>query len=295
MPYKAIRTLLDSETQATASGTKVVKLPLSNVLHTLWVKCEATTGTGPTATRKIDQVLEKIEVIGNGSEVLVSLTPELIRELIKAKYDYSIQETSSSAANTTVEGIYPIPFGHNFWDPNLYLPCDRFTDLELRITFDLGDDAAEWDLDSFTVTVIAYMTMEGSPGAYNGTLRHTVTYDWTTAASGDEVITLPRRLSWHGLMLYVYSSSGGVPYHIERVKLSINNDQLIPLNIEPSDLQDILKKQSSFTYAIWLDLKEWVNGGPFVPTNYDIVQLVVTQKASGGDAKVVLEELLTVG
>ena len=294
MPYKAVRVLVDHEAQSVDKGTKVIKLPLSNVLHTLFVKAEAQTGSTGYTNAKVSDTIDKIEVIGNGSEVLVSLTPDLIKDLIKAKYDYEVRETVSSAANTWLESIYPIPFGHDFWDAGLWLPCNRFTDLELRITYDLTKSGQDWASGTMTFTIVAYMTMEGIPGGYAGTLRHTVVYDWSTASSGDETITMPRRLLWHGLLVQAIKAGATIRDIFSRVKLSINNDQIVPFNIKPDDYLDVTKKILMLDNALWIDLKTWVDGGAFNPVRYDIVQLVLTQASEGAAAKVMLEELLSI-
>jgi len=294
MPYKAIRVLVDHEAQSQDVATKVIKLPLSNVLHTLFVKAEATTGTTGYSGAKVADTIDKIEVIGNGSEVLVSLTPDVLRDVIKAKYDYAIQETTSSQPNAALEVIFPIPFGHDFWDPNFWLPCNKFTDLELRITYNLDKTGQDWASGSMKFTVLAYMTMEGMPGAYQGTLRHTIVYDWSTASSGDETITMPRRLLWHGLLLQAIKSGATLKDVVSRVKLSINNDQIVPLNIKPDDYLDAVQKIQVLANSMFIDLRTWVDGGPFNPVRYDIVQLVVTQAASAAAAKVMLEEAYTI-
>jgi len=239
MPYKQLRYLLDAEVQSSDDATKIVKLPLSNVLHTLWVKVACTTGSTNCQDQDIDNVVDKIEVIGNGSEVLFSMTPQEIRRWALLDYKNPIAEYVDERASKVMYAVYPILFGRYEDDPNYWLPCDRFTDLELRIKYSPTIANTAWATGTVTITVMALMTMGGPPGEYRGTLRKTTIYDWTTAASGDEVINLPRRLLWRRLMVYCYEAGVAEGVDINRVKLSLNNDELIPLNIK------------------WLDLQEW--------------------------------------
>jgi hypothetical protein len=57
---------------------------------------------------------------------------------------------------------------------------------------------------------------------------------------------------------------------------------------------DAVKKTEVLENSMFLDLRTFVDGGAFNPVRYDIVQLVVTQAASGAAAKVMLEEAYTI-
>jgi len=239
MPWRQIRYLLDAEVQSSDDATKIVKLPLSNVLHSLFVKVACTTGATSGQDIDIDDVVDKIEVIANGSEVLFSMTPAEIRRWALIEYGTPIPEKVDESASATMWAVYPILFGFEEWDPNFWLPCARFTDLELRIKYSPSISATAWTTGTTTITVIAFMTMGGNPGAYQGTLRHTTIYDFTTAASGDEVIDLPRRLLYSKLLVYCYEAGIEDGVDITDIKFSLNNDQLIPLNLDWDDLSDL--------------------------------------------------------
>lgn len=239
MPWRQIRYLLDSEVQASDDATKILSLPRSNVIHTLLVKVECTNGATSNQDSDIDDVVDRIEVIGNGSEVLFSLTPAEIRRWAMVDYGKPILEVVDEAGGAVQSAVYPILFGFDEWDKSLWLPCGRFTDLELRIRYSPTIGPTAWASGTVTITVIAFMTMGGDPGPYQGTLRKTTVYDWTTAPSGDEVIDLPRRLLFNRGLLYCYEAGIDDGTHIPRVKFSLNNDERIPFHLDWADLADL--------------------------------------------------------
>ena len=383
MPWRQIRYLLDSEVQSSDDATKIVKLPLSNVIHSLFIKVECKNGSSGNQGEDIDNVVDKIEVIGNGSEVLFSLTPAEIRRWALLDYGKPILEKVDEAASAVQGAIYPLLFGFDEWDEEYWLPCSRFSDLELRIKYSPTISATKWTSGTVTITVLAFMTMGGDPGPYQGTLRKTTIYDWTTAASGDEVIDLPRRLLYSRGLLYCYEAGVEDGVDITKVKFSLNNDERIPFNLSWEDLAnlnqllydlhpkrvmklfrtdnddvytkiariqavrvmpfasaDIANDQLFYAHAdaiagdkvtleclvadltagaedltadttdreIYLEVEgkglpsalvipfTELNGGVFFdPTQFDMVQLVVTQGGAGGDAKLSLEEILRIG
>jgi len=242
MPWRQVRYLLDSEVQASDDATKILKLPLSNVIHTLYVKVECTVGATSGQGLSIDDVVDKIEVIGNGSEVLFSLTPQELRRWALLDFGQPISEKIDEAGGAVMMAIYPILFGRTEWDENFWLPCSKFTDLELRIKYSPTIAATAWATGTVTITVIALMTMGGDPGQYMGTLRKTTIYDFTTVASGDEVIDLPRRLLYRRGLIYCYEAGVEDGTDITKVKLSLNNDERIPLNMDWVDLQEWNRK-----------------------------------------------------
>jgi len=242
MAWRQVRYLLDSEVQSSDDATKILKLPLSNVIHTLYVKAECTNGATNNQDVSIDDVIDKIEVIGNGSEVIYSLTPQEARLWGLLDFGQPITEIVDEAGGAKMQAVYPIMFGFKEWDENFWLPCSKFTDLELRVKYSPTIGATDWASGTVTLTVIALMTMGGDPGPYNGTLRKTTVYDFTTAASGDEVIDLPRRLLYNRGMIYCYEAGIEDGVDITKVKFSLNNDERIPLNMDWVDLQEWNRK-----------------------------------------------------
>lgn len=295
MAFKQLRTILALETQTTDAGTKVVKLPLSNFLHHLVVYGEAKLGAGPlTKAWSMYDHITKIEVIANGSEVLFSLTPRQIHDLERFVYDIAPEHVESNTAGAVVSSYFHVPFGAVKWDPSYYLPLAKFADLELRISYSPTIAADGFASGTTKFAVFGYVTMAGEPGPFAGFLRHTTIYDWSTGASGDVVIDLPRRIPIAAIQIYAKHATAALKDILTNIKLSLNGDQIIPLNIPTSFLIPQVKGQVAEVDSVHICLAEYENGKPLDPTKYDMVQLVLTQGTSGADAKVALQEILRV-
>jgi len=294
MAFKQIRTILALETQTADSGTKVVKLPLSNFLHTLAVYAEAKLGSGPTKLYSMYDHITKLEVIANGSEVIFSLTPKELHDWHRALWDFEPVHVASNVAGATVYSYFYIPFGRVFWDENFYLPCAKFADLELRIAYAPTIAADGFASGTTKFAVFGYMTIGGEPGPFSGIFRRTTIYDYTTPESGDTVIDLPRRLMIDGIMIYAVKAGTALENIITNIKLSLNGDQTVPLSLGTAFIKALQKRVYPPVNSVVIDLAAFENGKPLDPRKYDMVQLVLTNATAGADAKVSLEEILGV-
>lgn len=236
MAYQQLRVLLDGEVQSSDDTTKIVKLPLSNVLHSLFVKVEVTNGATNAQDQDLDDVVDKIEVIANGSEVLFSMTPQEIRRWTLLQLGQLPVEIVNEGPDQVQMAIFPILFGQTEFDPNYWLPCSKFSDLELRIKYSPTIAATSFATGTVTITVLALMTMGGDPGNYAGTFKTSTVYDFTTAASGDETIDLPRSHPYKNILIYCYEAGIEEAVDITKVKFSLNAGELIPFNVNWDDL-----------------------------------------------------------
>ena len=156
MAWRQVRYLLDSEVQSSDDATKILKLPLSNVIHTLYVKVECVNGMTNNQDASIDDVVDKIEVIGNGSEVIYSLTPQEARRWGLLDFGQPITEVVNESPTMPMQAVYPIMFGFEEWDENFWLPCSKFTDLELRIKYSPTIGPTAWQSGMTTITAVSY-------------------------------------------------------------------------------------------------------------------------------------------
>lgn len=254
MAWRQIRYLLDSEVQASDDATKILKLPLSNVVHTLYPTIECTVGATGGKNLSIDDVVERIEVIANGSQVIVSLTPQELKRWGLLDLEVPPTQKIDERGGAVMSSTYPILFGDTEWDENKWLPCGKFTDLELRIKFSPTIAATAWTSGTVTITVLALMSMAGPPGPYQGTYRKTTIFDFTTVASGDKVIDLPKRLKYRRALLYCYEAGVEDGLNLTQVKFTLNNDERIPLDMSWFDLQDWTRKLYSVSPEVVMDL-----------------------------------------
>ena len=239
MAWQQWRVLLAGEVQSSDDATKILKLPLSNVLHTLWLKTEITNGSTSAQDLDITDVIDKVEVIANGSEVIVSLNATDLELLGLLALGHWVPEIANEAGGATQMAMYPILFGRDIFDPNYWLPCSKFADLELKIQYSPSISATAFATGTTTFTVVGLMTMGGDPGAYKGTLKTSTVYSFTTAASGDEVIDLPKRNLYRRILVSCYEAGVADGTDITHVKLDVNNGERVYIDMDWDDLKEL--------------------------------------------------------
>lgn len=242
------RVILANEVQSSDAATKIVKLPLSNYLHALYIKVQATNGATSAKNQDITDVVDLIEVVANGSDVLVSLTPAEIKRWSLWSTGLNIPQVRNERAGAVQEMTFPIFFGRMPYDPNFYLRCNTLSDLELKITYSPTIAATSFATGTTTIGVFALMTMGGQPGEYLGTLTHKTLRSFTSAASGDEQTLIPRGNLLRQLMVYAYEAAVESATDITNVKFDLNNDEQVRANVGWNDLNNINKIDNWVTH-----------------------------------------------
>lgn len=233
------RVILNNEVQSSDAATKIVKLPLSNYLHTLYVKVQATNGATSAKNQDISDVVDLIEVVANGSDVLFSLTAQEIKRWCLWLTGYNIPQVRNERAAAVQEMVFPIFFGRGAFDPNFYLRCASLTDLELKVTYSPTIAATSFATGTTTIGVCAVMTMGGPPGEYIGTLTHKTLRSFTSAASGDEQTLIPRGNLLRQLLTFAYEAGVEPAANITNIKFDLNNDEQVRANVGWNELQAI--------------------------------------------------------
>jgi hypothetical protein len=233
------RLILANEVQSSDAATKIVKLPLSNYIHTLYVRVQCTNGATSAKNQDISDVVDLVEVIANGSDVLFSLTPQEIKRWCLWSTGYNLPQVRNERAAAVQEMTFPIFFGRNSFDPNFYLRCNALSDLELKITYSPTIAATSFATGTVTIGVSAVMSMGGQPGEYLGTFTHKTLRAFTSAASGDEQTLIPRGNLLRQLMTYVYEAAVEPGANITNVKFDLNNDEQVRVNIPWRDLNNL--------------------------------------------------------
>jgi hypothetical protein len=244
------RVILDNEVQSSDDATKVVKLPLSNYLHTLYIKVKCTNGATSAKGQSIADVVDLIEVVANGSDVIVSLTPNEIKRWALWQTGLSIPQNRSEVAAAVQEMVFPVQFGRSPFDPDYYLPCARLSDLELRIKYSPTIAATSFVTGTTTIGVFGVMSMGAEPGVYRGTLSTKTAKAFVAAASGDDQTYLPKGNLLRQVLIYAYEAGTEDGGAITRVKLDLNNGERELFNIAWNDLSDMN------TYENWVNHTE---------------------------------------
>ncbi len=243
------RVILANEVQSSDAATKIVKLPLSNYLHTLYVKVQCTNGATSALDQDISDVVDLIEVVANGSDVLFSLTAQEIKRWSLWQTGLNLVQSRNERPGGVQEMVFPILFGRVPYDPNFYLRCATLADLELKITYSPTIAATSFVTGTTTIGVYATMTMGGQPGDYLGTLTHKTLRSFTSAASGDEQTLIPRGNLLRQLMVFAYEAAIEDGVDITNVKFDLNNDEQVRFNIPWNDLNNANKYDNWVNHA----------------------------------------------
>ena len=235
------RVILNNETQSSDAATKIVKLPQSNFLHTLYVKVQCTNGATSAKNQDISDVVDLIEVVANGSDVLLSLTPQEIKRWTLWLTGCNLPQSRNERPAAVQEMTFPLFFGRYPFDPNFYLRCSALTDLELKVTYSPTIAATSFATGTVKIGVFATMTMGTQPGDYLGTLTHKTIRAFTSAASGEDVTLVPRGNLLRQLLIYAYEAGIDSATDITSIKFDVNNDEKVITSIAWNDLNNINK------------------------------------------------------
>lgn len=248
------RVILNNEVQSSDAATKVVKLPLSNYLHTLFVKVKCTNGATSALDQDISDVVDKIEVIANGSDVLYSLTPQEIKRWALWMTGLNIPQARNHRPNAVQEMTFPIMFGRMPFDPNFYLPCARLSDLELRVTYSPTIAATSFVTGTVTIGVFAILSMGNPPDTYLGTICTKTLRAFTSLATGDDQTLVPRGNLLRQLMVYAYEAAIEDGVDVTTVQFDLNNNERVVVNSSWNDLNDVNK------FNNWVQHEESIRG-----------------------------------
>jgi hypothetical protein len=217
------------------SQTKTIDLKGVDPISAIEIQYEATNGATSNVGVPLHKDVDKIEVV-DGSDVLFSLSgPQLAALNFYETGRYPFHDLNEGAAAVQKE-TFTIHWGRKIGDQRLYLDPARFTNPQLKLTHSLTISAtAGFATGTGKLTAIAKLFDE-KPAAPDGFLMSKDHYDWTTVASGDEPVTLPTDWAYRLLLIRGYESGIAWDTDITKVKLSLNNDKIIPFDLYADDL-----------------------------------------------------------
>lgn len=234
------------------TGTYPLRLPRAALLNGLFVIVEMTNGSTSAKDQSVYDEIDSIQVLVNGSRVLYSLTGHEARVWTHTFLGKRPGYVRDESANVVQSALIYIPFGLHNSDMTHYLDANRFQDLELRITVSPTIAVTGFATGGNYVTVYGDLWEEGTPGNFEGMLRLTQQYAFTSAASGDEPIELPLGNPYLGIGIYNFETGVSPESNISYVKLDANDDTMILLEGSWNDLNQ--------KYTSWLGIDPHQHG-----------------------------------
>jgi len=224
------------------AGTYKLELPKHGFLGSLLLEINATCGgaygySGGAWT--IADKIDKIEIIGNGSTVIKSLTGKQLQAL--AAFDQGVTPPSvlrNYGANVQYD-YFLINFGRFLFDPEMYLDLERFDNVELWVT----NSGAAATVTTFLIKVTAFWQRETSKAGYLGYMRSESWKQWTTVTDEWIYNVLPTELLIRRILLQSipavnadYINDCNIEDLMYDIKLALNTGALLMFDGSLRDL-----------------------------------------------------------
>jgi hypothetical protein len=247
------RYLLNRELQAVDTATRIVLLPRQGMLSGIGLRLEMTNGATRGAALVQDQI-NRVEVIANGSEVLFSLEGN---ELYRWNFAWLRRRPPQrrDETNGVVQELFLfVPFGRcdgqkdmPIGDEELYLNLANYQAVELRINYTTTIAATAFVTGTTTISAILYYWDAASaPRSTRGYVRTTQFRAFTSLGAGEDVTELPRRNKLLDLLVWARAAAVSPDTNITLAELRENNALITPYTGRWADIAE--------ENHAWLDL-----------------------------------------
>ena len=221
------------------TGTVITDINIVDPITAILIKVENQNGATSCQDVRVHEDIDKIELV-DGSEVIFSMSMKEAMALNfyeTGKLPYFLWTEAAAAIQYDTCWIF---FGKKLGDKLLYLDPKRFKNLTLKITHSFTVSAtAGFEAGKGKLTIIAKVAEAGVPEAPAGLKMSKNIYSWSTAGDGDERVEFPVDYDHIGFMLRVFATTVGMEEHISRVKITVDEDKYIPLDLRMLDLLPI--------------------------------------------------------
>jgi hypothetical protein len=224
--FKSLKAF-DSDAQ-----TEVFDLPKMGIISNLLVEIQATAGSTNIDVFMADAIT-KIEVIGNGSTVIQSLSGRQV-QASAARDDHQLPPDKEYSPSGTCWGYFDIRFGRYPGDPKYALDCSKWASLELKITYALAAGATIGTTGFTTATGKIGITGLFSPDGAGlnpvGYIKKEQKKIYTSSANGSADLELPTDFPFRRIMMETQTRLGSVYGGFTNITVNINNGARKPID-----------------------------------------------------------------
>jgi hypothetical protein len=222
------------------SGTVTIDIDLREPIAQLEVYMKADNGTTSNTANHLHDCFSKIELV-DGAEVLWSTSA--IQGQAVNFYEmetmpvFNITEWASDGFRETVM----LNFGRSLKDREYAFLADRFLNPQMKITWNLAAVRAVGVTGFTSGTGRLSVIARTNPDAVNarGFLMTKELESWTTAASGEKVVDLPRDFKYRLMVVRSYEAGNDFRENISNLKLTCDQDAVVIFNTAPDRLSEI--------------------------------------------------------
>lgn len=213
------------------AGTKVIDINIADIISRIDIIFRTYNVTTTFDDHPANNIT-KIELV-DGSDVLFSLAGREVQAL--NFYDRLIHCDNhlDGSAGAWMRAVFGIDFGRYLYDPVLAFDPTKFTNPQLKITWD--QDVACTSANANFLTVIAHVFDELVPTP-TGFLMSKNIYSYTPEVNAYEYITLPTDYPYRKLLFGGRQEGLTVTQMVAEMRLSEDNDKRVPMDLTGDEL-----------------------------------------------------------
>lgn len=235
---------LEKDKTLADSGSVTIELAVVDPISEIHIRVKNKNGATSNKNNPISRNISKIEIV-DGSNVIYSLRGELAQAMSYYQRGVVPSMQRQGGPSENQEDLYVIRFGRWLWDPFYALVPQNFRNLQLKVTWNFATvtavGATGYLADNGKLSITARL-MEGLEAPPIGFMMAKDHFAWTTAASGDERISLPTDFPYVMALFRAWETETKLYSTITNIKLSIDQDKVIPID---SPAWDLLKQMEN--------------------------------------------------
>jgi len=214
------------------SGTLITNLDVTDPISQILLTIRGTNGATYNKASPLSHCISKIELV-DGSDVLWSLSGLLAKGFWSNLNRSAIHQKLTEIGGDTPYETIPINFGRYLYDPSYALNPVAFVNPQLKITWDLATvnavGATGFVSGSGRLTIHARLMEQAT--APVGFLSTKNIYEFTSAASGDEIVDMNVDRPYRVLAVRAYEAGTALASSLTNLKLSLGGDKYIPFDL----------------------------------------------------------------
>jgi len=236
------RLLEESKTFGALAGLDTIELPNKGLLGGVDVKVWGTCGTGAADPDVwLYDRLTKIEVIVNGSQVVLSVSGEQLMALMLYKGCPIFPHDLKNMSGASCEVFMHIPFGRFWHDTEYLLDLSRVVDPEIRLTYAFAaTSVGGWTNGTAMTaapsrTVVTHILVDG-PTESLGYIKTSELYRFTSGSAKKENMMIPRGPTYSNLYVQSWYVSQGWGVILDKLSLNLDMGAVIPFELGPNEV-----------------------------------------------------------
>lgn len=219
------------------AGTKVIDLNVADVISRMDIIFRTKNGASVFSDHPAANIT-KLELV-DGSDVLFSLNGRETQALNFYDRRQPSDNHMTGSNGEWMRAVFGLDFGKFLHDPDLAFDPAKFTNPQLKITWD--EDVAQASCTDNYLTVMAHLFDEKKPTP-TGFLMSKSVYTYTPTADAYEYVDLPTDHPIRKLLVGSHQEERTFTQMIAEIRLSEDNDKRVPMDMTGDELWYLMKQ-----------------------------------------------------